>query len=41
MKAGTKFLIGALVIMAGVAGLIISGVKETGVYFLTPSELVA
>jgi cytochrome c-type biogenesis protein CcmE len=41
MKAGTKFLIGALVIVAGVAGLIVSGVKETGVYFLTPSELVA
>lgn len=41
MKAGSKFLIGALVIVAGVAGLIISGVKETGVYFLTPSELVA
>jgi len=41
MKAGTKFLIGALVIIAGVAGLIVSGVKETGVYFLTPSELVA
>ena len=40
MKAGTKFLIGALVIVAGVAGLIISGVKETGVYFLTPTELV-
>jgi cytochrome c-type biogenesis protein CcmE len=41
MKAGTKFLIGALVIVAGVAGLIVSGVKETGVYFLTPTELVA
>ena len=41
MKAGNKFLIGALVIVAGVAGLIVSGVKETGVYFLTPSELVA
>lgn len=41
MKAGTKFLIGALVIVAGVAGLIISGVKETGVYFLTPTELVS
>jgi cytochrome c-type biogenesis protein CcmE len=40
MKAGTKFLIGALVIVAGVAGLIVSGVKETGVYFLTPTELV-
>jgi cytochrome c-type biogenesis protein CcmE len=41
MKPSSKFLIGALVIVAGVAGLIISGVKETGVYFLTPSELVA
>jgi cytochrome c-type biogenesis protein CcmE len=41
MNAGTKFLLGASVIVAGVAGLIITGVKETGVYFLTPSELVA
>ena len=41
MNAGTKFSIGALVIVAGVAGLIVSGVKETGVYFLTPTELVA
>ena len=41
MKAGTKFLAGALVIVAGVTGLIISGVKETGVYFLTPTELIA
>lgn len=40
MKAGTKFLLGASVIVAGVAGLIISGVKETGVYFLTPTELL-
>ena len=39
MNAGTKFFIGALVIVAGVAGLIVSGVKETGVYFLTPTEL--
>ena len=41
MKAGTKFVFGALVIVAGVVGLIISGVKETGVYFLTPTELMA
>ncbi|HLB54958.1 MAG TPA: cytochrome c maturation protein CcmE, partial [Gemmatimonadales bacterium] len=41
MRAGTKFLIGAVVIVLGVAGLIASGVKQTGVYFLTPSELVA
>jgi cytochrome c-type biogenesis protein CcmE len=41
VKPGTKFLIGALVIAAGVTGLIWTGVRETGVYFLTPSELVA
>ena len=41
MKPSTKFLIGALVIVAGVTGLIVTGVKETGVYFLTPTELVA
>ena len=40
MKPGTKFLIGALVIVAGVAGLIVTGVSETGVYFLTPTQLV-
>lgn len=40
MKPGTKFLIGALVIVGGVTGLIVTGVKETGVYFLTPTELV-
>jgi cytochrome c-type biogenesis protein CcmE len=41
MRAGTKFGIGALVIVAGVVGLIATGVKETGVYFLTPTELMA
>lgn len=41
MKAGSKFLIGALVIVGSVAFLITQGVKETGVYFLTPSELAA
>jgi cytochrome c-type biogenesis protein CcmE len=40
VRAGTKFLIGAAVIVAGVAGLIVTGVKETGVYFLTPTELL-
>ena len=40
MKPATKFLLGAGVIIAGVAGLIITGVKETGVYFLTPTQLV-
>ena len=41
MKPGTRFLLGASVVVAGVAGLIITGVKETGVYFLTPTQLVA
>lgn len=40
MKPGTKFLAGALVIVAGVTGLIATGVKETGVYFLTTTQLV-
>lgn len=40
MKPGTKFLLGALVIVAGVTGLIVTGVQETGVYFLTPTELM-
>ena len=41
MKAGTKFLIGAVVIVAAVSFLMIEGVQQTGVYFLTPSELHA
>ncbi|HEV8197709.1 MAG TPA: cytochrome c maturation protein CcmE [Gemmatimonadales bacterium] len=40
MKPGSKFLLGALVIVGGVGGLIATGVKETGVYFLTTSQLV-
>ncbi len=41
MKAGHKFLIGAGLIVASVGFLIAEGVKETGVYFLTPTELAA
>jgi cytochrome c-type biogenesis protein CcmE len=41
MKAGHKFLVGASIIVASVVLLIAQGVKETGVYFLTPSELAA
>lgn len=41
MKAGHKFLLGAALITASVGFLIAQGVKETGVYFLTPSELAA
>jgi cytochrome c-type biogenesis protein CcmE len=40
MNPGTKFLIGAAVIVAGVTGLIVTGVQETGIYFLTPTQLV-
>jgi cytochrome c-type biogenesis protein CcmE len=41
MNAATKFLVGATVIVAAVGFLIAEGVKETGVYFLTPTELAA
>jgi cytochrome c-type biogenesis protein CcmE len=40
MSPRSKFLLGAGIIVASVAFLIASGVKETGVYFLTPTELV-
>lgn len=39
MSAGRRFLIGALVVVAGAAFLMIQGVRESGTYFLTPSEL--
>ena len=39
MKAGTKFAIGAALIVGSVGYLMASGVKQTGQYFLTPSEL--
>ena len=41
MSPRNKFLLGAGIIVASVVFLIASGVKETGVYFLTPSELVS
>ena len=41
MKAGHKFLLGAALIIGSVGFLIAEGVKETGVYFLTPAELAA
>ncbi len=40
MNPRNKFLLGAGIIVASVTFLIASGVKETGVYFLTPTELV-
>ena len=39
MNAGTKFAIGAALIVGSVGYLMASGVKATGQYFLTPSEL--
>ena len=39
MKAGTKFALGAVLIVGSVGYLMASGIRETGQYFLTPSEL--
>ena len=39
MRAGTKFTIGAILILSSVGYLMATGIKETGEYFLTPSEL--
>jgi cytochrome c-type biogenesis protein CcmE len=40
MKPGAKFAIGALVIVGSVALMITEGIKQTGTYFMTPTELV-
>lgn len=39
MKAGMKFALGATLIVGSVGYLMASGIKQTGQYFLTPSEL--
>ena len=39
MKPRSKFIVGAFVITVSVGFLMASGVKETGVYFVTPVEL--
>ncbi|MGH7538859.1 MAG: cytochrome c maturation protein CcmE [Gemmatimonadales bacterium] len=39
MKAGMKFALGAAVIVGSVGYLMASGIKQTGQYFFTPSEL--
>jgi len=41
MKARTKFLIGGLLVLGPVGYLMASSIKETGVYYLTPTELSA
>ena len=39
MKAQYKFIIGGGMILATVGYLMATGIKETGVYYLTPAEL--
>jgi len=39
LNAGAKFALGALMIVGSVGYLMASGIKQTGQYFLTPSEL--
>ena len=39
MKAQTKFLLGGGLILVTVGYLMATGIKDTGVYFLTPTEL--
>ncbi|MBI2403691.1 MAG: cytochrome c maturation protein CcmE [Gemmatimonadetes bacterium] len=41
MNARTRFFIGAALVVGTVGYLMASGIKDTGVYFLTPSELAA
>ena len=41
MQAKYKFMFGAVLVGGTVGFLMTSGIKETGVYFLTPSELAA
>jgi cytochrome c-type biogenesis protein CcmE len=41
MKPQLKFLLGAGVIVTTLVFLVFTGVRETGVYFLTPTELAA
>ena len=41
MKAGTKFIVGGVLILGTVGYLMATGIKETGVYYLTPTELAS
>ena len=41
MNARTKFLIGGLLVLGGAGYLMASSIEQTGIYFLTPSELAA
>ena len=39
MRASSKFVMGAVLITVSVGYLMASGIKDTGVYFVTPAEL--
>ena len=39
MKPGTKFILGGAIVLVTVGYLMATGIKETGVYYLTPTEL--
>ena len=41
MKARTKFLMGGIAVLGTAGYLMASSIKETGTYYLTPSELAA
>ena len=41
MRARNKFLIGGLLVLGPAGYLMASSIKETGVYYLTPTELTA
>ncbi|HEX9690929.1 MAG TPA: cytochrome c maturation protein CcmE [Gemmatimonadales bacterium] len=41
MTAKSKFLLGAGLVVVTVGYLMATGIKDTGVYFVTPSELAA
>jgi cytochrome c-type biogenesis protein CcmE len=41
MKASTRFGLGATIIVVAIFALIYQGVRQTGVYFLSPTELLA
>jgi cytochrome c-type biogenesis protein CcmE len=41
MKARTKFLIGGALVLSVAGYLMASSIKDTGVYYLTPTELTA
>ena len=41
MKARTKFLVGGVLVLGTAAYLMVSSIKATGQYYLTPTELSA